>query len=362
MRAKTLAVLAVAAVASVGGATYFAIVDRGLSAADPTAGQQLFPGLAARLNDTTAITLARKEGTLTFTRTNQGWRLAEKANYPVAFDRVRKLLVDMADVRTIEAKTSSPAVYASLEVEDLSAQDAKSVLVTAKDAGGSTLASLVVGKSRTGRGGPQSDGTYVRKSGEAQSWLVGGRLTVDREPERWLDRRVLDMGRDRVREATIVQADGAKLTVRRDKPADSDFNIVDTPPERTAKAAYERNSVGAAWEALDLDDVRAVADVKFESSPYAEMRTFDGIVVRTDFAELDGKTWVKMAARYEAPAEVPTGEAVGTARLKSAEDAAKEANEINARVSGWAYKLPDYKVEAMRRKLEDLLEPAPKTQ
>lgn len=361
MKGKTLAVLFVAAVAAVGGAVYFALSDQMLSAADSSVGQKLYPDLAARLNNVANVSLVRKDGTLTLVRTEQGWRLAEKSNYPVAFDKVRKLLVDLAEMRTVEAKTSTPAIYASLDVDDLTAPEAKAVVITLKDAGGAQVASLIVGKARLGRGGPASDATYVRKSGEAQTWLASGRIQPDKEPERWLERRVTDIGRERVKEATVVQPDGAKLVVKRDKPADADFTLVDAPADRTLKAAYERNSIGSALELLDLDDVRPASEVKFaDNGPYFEVRTFDGVTVRADLADLDGKTWARFSTRYEAPAEpVPAGDA-GAAKLKSAADATKEAADLSAR-SSWAYKLPDYKLEPMKRKVEDLLEPKPAT-
>src|SRR5262249_30870253 len=155
---------------------------------------------------------------------------------------------------------------------------------TLKDTGGAQVASLLVGKSRFGRGGPASDGTYVRKSGEAQAWLVRGRLAPDKEPERLLERRVIAICRDRVRDVTVVQPDGANLAVPRDKPSDNDFTTADPPADRTAKAAYERNSVGGAWEVLDLDDVRPASDLKFApEGAYAELHTFDGITVRSEF-------------------------------------------------------------------------------
>jgi hypothetical protein len=37
-------------------------------------------------------------------------------------------------------------------------------------------------------------------------------------------------------------------------------------------------------------------------------------------------------------------------------DVVHDADEINARVGRWAYRLPAYRVEAFKRKLEDLLE------
>jgi len=43
-------------------------------------------------------------------------------------------------------------------------------------------------------------------------------------------------------------------------------------------------------------------------------------------------------------------------KLKSAEEVAKEAETFNARASGWAYRLPVYKLEYMTRTLADLVE------
>jgi hypothetical protein len=53
---------------------------------------------------------------------------------------------------------------------------------------------------------------------------------------------------------------------------------------------------------------------------------------------------------------------LGAAKLKNAEDAAKEVADINSRLAAWLYRVPDYKLEPMRRKLDDLFEPAAKTQ
>jgi hypothetical protein len=363
MRSKTLVALAVAAIASTAAATYFAIVDQRLSLSDPTTGKPLFANLAGRLNDVASVTFARKDGTLTLVRTPPGWRLVEKGNYSAAFDRLRKFLVDLSESKTVEAKTSSPAVYGSLDVDDLSVPDAKGVLLTLKDSGGTTIASLVIGKARTGRGGPSSDTTYVRRAGEAQAWLVSGRLAPEKDADRWLDRRVVDVSRERVREVAVTLADGTKLVVRRDKPADLDFAVDDAADDRAVKSPYERNAVGGAWEMVELDDVRPLGDFKFaDDAAQAEARTFDGIVLRTRFAEIDGKPWIHLSARFEAPGELPTGEALGAAKLKNAEDAAKEVADINSRLAAWLYRVPDYKLEPMRRKLDDLFEPAAKTQ
>jgi hypothetical protein len=254
----------------------------------------------------------------------------------------------------MEAKTTQAAVYPELEVENIDAPDAKSVQVTLQDIGGRSLLAVLVGKSRFGRGGSASDGVYVRKVGDNQAWLAQGRLSIDREVTAWLDRRIADVSRERARSVTI-KADQQSLTVLRDKPEDKDFAIKNMPADRKAKSSYDVNAVGGAFETLDLEDVRPAAEVNFSAnSPSTEAVTFDGLRISASFAETDGATWARFSAKAE-----PPGQPVKTddgSKLKSADDVKKEAEAINAKVGGWAYKLPGYKVEALRRKLEDLLE------
>jgi hypothetical protein len=160
--------------------------------------------------------------------------------------------------------------------------------------------------------------------------------------------------RERVSTVT-VKAPGQALTVLRAKADDKDFTLKDVPADRKAKAAYDISAVGGAFESLELDDVRPAADLKFNASnPATEAVTFDGLRITASFAEQDGATWARFAAKAEPPATPAKTE--GDSKLKSAEDVKKEAESINARVGGWAYKLQTYKAETLRKKLEDLLE------
>ena len=63
-------------------------------------------------------------------------------------DKVRALVVALADMRLIEAKTSMPERYARLEVEDPEPEDAKSRLVRVESADGTVLAEVILGKRR----------------------------------------------------------------------------------------------------------------------------------------------------------------------------------------------------------------------
>jgi hypothetical protein len=352
MKPGLLIALVVAALAAVGGAVIIVTSTRTSAPQEAQLGQRLFPEVATRAEDIRTIQIARKDGAFRIVRDGDRWVVADKSNYPASPDAVRRLLIGLSELRAMEAKTAQPAVYPELEVEDIDAANAKSVRVALQDASGKDILAVLVGKNRYGRGSG-GDGVYVRKAGDAQAWLAEGRVSFERNVTGWLDKRIADVSRDRVR-SVVVKADKQTLTVQRAKPEDKDFMIQGMPADRKAKT-WETNSVGGAFETLDLDDVRPAAEVNFSAdSPTTEAVTFDGLQITASFAEVDGATWVRFSARAEPPAEPVKTD--GDSKLKSAEDVKKEADAINATAGGWAYKLPAYKLESLRRKMDDLLE------
>jgi hypothetical protein len=355
MKLKLLIGLGIVALTAVGGAVAVS-VSQNTTLPRAGAGERLFPNLAARADDIRTIVIARKEGDFRVVRDGDRWLVPDKSKYPASTDAVRRLLVELGELRALEAKTTTAATYPELQVEDVDSPDAKSVQVSLLDVGGGTVLSVIVGKSRYGRGGGTSgDGVYVRKAGDAQAWLAQGRLGVERDVAAWLDRKIADVPRERVRTVTVKAPGQTTLTVLRAKPDDKDFAIKDVPAGRKAKAAYDINSVGGAFEGLELVDVRPAADVGFAAnSPVTEAVTFDGLRVNASFAEHDGATWVRFSAKAEPPATPPKVE--GESKLRSADEVKKEAEAINARTGGWAYKLQTYKIETLRKKVEDLLE------
>jgi hypothetical protein len=349
MKPALLVGLGIVALAAVGGAV---VLSTHQNAPVPQAqlGQRLYPEVAARGGDIQTIVIARKDATFRIVRDGDRWLVPDKSRYPASPEAVRRLLVGLSELRALEAKTTQASVYPELELENVDAPNAKSVQVSLKDVGGGDVLAVIIGKSRFGRGG-SGDGVYVRKAGDAQAWLAQGRVGVEREITSWLDKRIADVSRDRVRTVT-VKADKQQLVVQREQADDKDFAIKDMPADRKAKSSYEVGAVGGAFESIDLDDVRPAADIGFTAnSPVTEAVTFDGLRITVALAEKDGATWGRFSAKAEPPAKPVEG-----GKLKSADDVKKEADAINAKAGGWAYKLPAYKIEALRRKLEDLLE------
>jgi hypothetical protein len=362
---------------ALGGATAVAILAavagmnlRPTDAPQAPTGERLFPNLAARAGDVASVVVQRGSTTITLQKSGERWVAAERANYPALFERVRETIFDISQLRTLEPRTSNPELYAAMQVEDPTGENAQSVLVRLRDAQGADIAAVIAGRSRTGRGN-DDDTVFVRRAGEAQAWLARGRLSISRDIATWLERGILDVAAERVQRVSVIQPDGGRVVVERANREAQDFTLQDIPAERRAKAAFEINQVGRGFDRLELDDVRAASTVPFSpAGARAELETFDGLIVTALFAQHEEATWVRFSARArdQAPAEGQTSPPPGLpapaapaqpaqAPAEQPRDIAAETNAINARLSPWAYKLPAFRTESLTRTLEDLLEP-----
>ena len=326
--AATLALVVLAVVAIATG-------DRGVSRAAP--GERALPALATKLDDIGAVGIKRGALSLTFVRDGDNWLVAEKGNYPAAAGKVRQIVLAMTDLLLVEPKTQQAEFYPRLDVED---PGGKSTLVTLKDKSGATLAELIIGKRRFDRLGTGTDGVYVRKPGDSQSWLARGSLEFSDQLSSWLDRRIVDIPEKRIAKATLTQPDGSKLVISRAKPEDK-FTVEDAPADAKFKSETTTSEPAMVLESLDLDDVKPAAEMPIPDKDVVtgSFTTFDGLTVNVRLLDKDDMHWVALSA-------------VGSGATEA------EAKAIGEKASRWTYAIPSYKATQLKMKLADLLEPA----
>jgi hypothetical protein len=324
--------LAVAALATGGGGAGRARAD-----------QRALPALAARLGEVASVEVRRTGLDLTFVRHGRDWGVAQKSGYPADAGKIRRIVLALADMTLVEPKTREPSLYPRLEVEDPGANPGtgKSTLVTVKDESGADIARLIVGKRAYDRLGEGTDGVYVRKPGDPQSWLARGSLDFSGDTPNWLARRIIDIPDSRIAKVSLAQPDGTTLTLERSKP-DAKFALDNPPKDDKYKSDTVLSEPAMALETLDLDDVRPAAKlaVPDKGVTTASYTTFDGLTVAVKLFPHDNKNWIAFTAS-------------GSGKT------ADEAKKIEGRVGRWVYAIPSYKAKMMRTKLADLLE-APK--
>lgn len=310
--------------------------DRGVSRVAP--GQPAFPMLAATLGDVASVTVSRDGTTMTLIRDGDSWLVAEKGNYRANAAKISQIVRAMADLTLVEPKTQNPDLYPRLEVEDPG--NGKSALVAVKDKSGGDLAQAIVGKRRYDRLGAGNDGVYLRKPGEAQTWLARGTLDPSGDPASWLDRQVIDIPEKKIAKVTLIQPDGGKLVISRSAP-EAKFAVEDAPADAKFKSESATSGPATALETLDLDDVKPAGELKVPDKDVvtASFTTFDGLTVDLRLVERDKSNWIAISATGSGPAEA-------------------EAEKIEDKVSHWSYAIPAYKANLLKTKLADLIEPA----
>ena len=332
LSSRGLAALLVAGAALIALALWMS--SRNFSTGTAGANQPILPGLEHDVNAITQVKLAKGDGShATLEKRATDWIVAERG-YPADSSRVRKLLLSLADLRVLERKTSDPASYSEIGVEDVTSPKATGTRIDLVEPG--KTVSLIVGKLSG------TDGTFVRVAGAKQSALASPQLTPDADPRRWLDSTLIGLPQSRIKEVALKPATGPAYTVTRASAEESDFSVPNLPKGRELTSPSAPNSVAGALASLSLDDVRKAGGPGTDPAQ-ATFETFDGLTVDVTGRKDGDSRYIALTAE------------------SAAKGTAEEAKELNARLGGWEVEIPAYQYDAIFQPLDGLLKkPEPK--
>jgi Domain of unknown function (DUF4340) len=399
MNSKTVIGLGMAAVVAIAVAAGISASRKPHSEATRSEPAPALPELAERPNEVKSLSLTGAGSKLiaTLEKGDKGWSLKEKGGYPADAGKVREYLLKLSQARLVEQKTANEQRYADLGVNDVTAADAKGVLV-ALDGLGKPV-QLIVGIM-----GPRGDATFVRRAGDKQSWLAKGSLVPDKTAANWLDKSVADIPATRVRELSLQNAGARPLRVFKAQESDTNYQVADLPKGRELSSEFAANTLGTTLAGLNFEDVFAAAgaappqDGKVHK---AKFTTFDGLTVEvTSWKEGDktraqlqaGKDaalseaaiaaaqakakseWDAQQAAAAADSAAKTGDAAKAEAKPAAtppvavSDPAKDKAErlakldaevasLSQRFSGWTFELPAHKAASLDQTIDGLLKP-----
>ena len=122
MKQQTLAALVVAGVVAVAGGWYFGTATTPTEQRAVAGGALMFPDLAPKLQNARTIEVIHqgKPTVIALRDTPAGkvWGIADKGGYRVQDSRLRGMLTALTELRLVEARTSDPAQFGRLGVED----------------------------------------------------------------------------------------------------------------------------------------------------------------------------------------------------------------------------------------------------
>lgn len=365
-------------------------------------GGPLVAGLEQKLNSVNSVILTGA-GNATLVELNlrdEAWVVGNRNGHPADVAKLREFLIKLAESRLREEKTSKPENYTHLNVEDLAEAEAKGVMVELK--GLDKPAKLIIGMLASGG----STGTFVRRHGEATSFLASGSLLPEREPAAWLAKNILDIPSSRVRTVRIEAPDKALLEIAKDDQAAVNYAVLNLPRGRELSSESAANLIAGVLAGLNLEDVQAADGAEPEDGGIWQLRftTYEGLAILVRGWDADGRFHARFEAVIDDPqldawvaaekARADAERATALAAVESAqaatdgndEDAAAtdgdnkpdassipaefdteaarsaklteleaEAATINQRTANWAYALPGWKAANFKKRMDDLL-------
>jgi len=373
-------------------AAALAVNKENTSVSNADAGKAVFPELKSQVNDVAQIELAQRDKTFHVVKNEQGWVIKEKNNYAADLSKIKQVILTMADLTTIEAKTKKADRYSVLGVEDVKA-DSTSSSIKLLDKDGKELAALIVGKQESSSlSGKGVDTVYVRRINDEQSWLAKGELRLDAKANQWINTKLFDVSPKRMQKVVLTGPDRKAVTIEKHDRSAQDFTLLGIPKNKTIESTSEVNAIADAISNIVIRDVESADNEKapsFDKDVYhAEFIGFDGLVVDVDTVKLHGKHYAKYSAKYDAALrkedkseeastaddkskdaikddkdakDKPTvpvmghGASAKPAPLQTVEATTKEAEDLNGKFKGWIFEISSTKADSIRKAMTDLV-------
>jgi hypothetical protein len=289
----------------------------------------VIPGLEDSIRNGQRIVITSADASYRIERAQRGeesvWVMRDRDDYPVLASRLNQLTEGLEGLRYTRRMTSDASKHERLGVGD-PREGGRGVLVQIEDGRGALLVNLILGV--------ETNGLYVRRPDSDQTWAARGDLPPLRNVAAWLQLTPLDMSPDRLARVEIMPRVGRAYILGRDS-AEMPWRIVSP-----ALSALAQSSVNAAAERITQIapvDVRSAPAI--QGVPFARVRatTFDGVTLDAELIDSDGRPWLKLVARAEAPEQEPA------------------ALEINNRAAPWAYALDPTDAEGLAPALGTLI-------
>lgn len=332
-----------------------AMVDRLSDVRTEVQAEPLYPEFDRRAGEVHQIEVIRaddnEDGTISIVRTGDGWILQQRDGFPARTDTVRKLLFDIGQLELIERKTGDPGRFDRLNLRDVAQEGSQASRLVVTTADGETLVDLHVGKRRESLSGGDPM-VYVRRTDETQTYLAEGALEIKGKAPLWLFREIVDVPQSDIRRATIVTAEGDRLTLEREAADGRDFRIVDLPEGRRIDSQYAVNNAATVLDKLLFDDVRTADGLTFDPAlGHAEFTTADGVLYTVEFAE-------------EATAQTASEEVLRWVRVRvtvpdgASDETRATAEKHREQTASWAFRISDWEMERLTATAEALTKPA----
>ncbi len=302
--------------------------------------QPIVPGLADVVNNIGEVMVETREDVFHARRTEDGdWVIVERNNFPANIAMVRSAAVGMSELQALEPRTAQPELLGRLGL-GAPADGGEAIRVVLRNREDETIGDILIGNNQ-GISDPEGlNRFFVRRTGENQTWLARGSITVQPQIGDWLDKNVVDIDREQIRSTRFIPSEGVSYTLARETEDEANYALDNIPAGR--ELSYPGVTYGPATviSNFTFEDVRLVSEIDFSDAAEIVTETFDGVQIIARVAQESGITWASLAALSDGEVEQQ-----------------QEADFINLAGHGWAFELPEFTAQTFLTTRDSLLAP-----
>ena len=290
-------------------------------------GAHIVPGLAASQDRIDRLVLrgAGKRVLVRLERIDGEWRVHERGGARADAARIAQYLLRLAQARSVENKTGSPALYPRIGVEDVSAPEAGGHELEL--AGQGVAARIIIGEAHA-----QSGTSFARIAGEVPSWRLDQDIEFAPDPVAWLERRLLDVPLARVDRVRIRPRAGGEFSLAM---RDDRFRPEDAPAA-LLRDSHAGDDIAAAVQDFGIED--AGRDDGREAARVLDYELVDGAVLSVAVFRDGLRDWARISARLDETRAQAWAARAG--RPQALAETRAQVAEWQRRFSGRRYLLP----------------------
>ncbi len=302
-------------------------------------------------------------------KTDSGFVVESRENYPALFSEVNGLIVNCLDIKVSEYITSNPDNYAELQVMESNADK----LIKFFDAEGKLITGVVIGKrdQSTGR-------TFVRKlsadeKAESKVYLADRVSWIYTNPVSYVEKRILECTRDNISSVEVTTPEGAYTIVAKKEADKVKPELINIPEGKEVKGTDFEGVFDAATD-ISFDDMQKVKsvqqDLKYNYKYVIKSNDQTILTLKIAKGQADGteKFFMTCSSVYdnkEFMAKVKAGNLSISKDKKAMEDADQQlqtyqsVEDFNARHKDWVYTMEPYKANKLVKSLSTLIQDIP---
>jgi hypothetical protein len=327
------------------------------------------------VNAVAQLTIAQSTNSVTLAKTDAGWVVKERGDYPANFDEIRDAIRKVAELKVVQTTEVGPSQRPRLELTEPSTGTNSGTRVTLKDSAGKELKSFLLGKMVMKQGGQASPfggadgypvGRYVMAlpAGETVSVVSDTLTSLDTRASRWINKDFVKIEKIKSIALTAPEATNS-WTLARDSET-NDWMLADA----TAEETLDKNKAGGvtgSFGGANFNDVlvgQSDAETGLDHPTKVVFRTFDGFAYELHFGKLlDDDYPVTVSVKGDfAQVRAPGGDEKEEDRAKLDQEFKDQLATLNEKLkkerafAGRTFLVSKWTVEALLKDRHDLLE------